>query len=210
MIQRPHRQPSHIDNNSRPQTRLLALFASAAVGALIATVGAWAQSAPVSPPITPAVASAPVPPKPLISSELGGRELTYLHKANEHTLVLMYLADLGKKKGSTEPVRALGELLNATESKELDQLIALGVTKGITFPSGQPGLVKRLSAQLDPLEKEIFDRAWLGELTAIIRASIQNLTSGATLSDAEIKKHAENALALANQKLGVVEKVAKQ
>lgn len=147
-------------------------------------------------------------PKPLITSELGGRELTFLHKANEHTLVLIFLADLGKSKASSDRIRALGDLLLTTETKGLDQLNALALTKGLSFPPGQPGMVKRLQNRLASTDKNSFDSAWVSEVTGIIKAAIQNLSTGTELADAEIKSFANGALALARQELEVVEKVS--
>jgi predicted outer membrane protein len=148
--------------------------------------------------------------KPLITSELGGRELTFLRRADEQGLTMIYLAELGKSKGSTDAVRALADVLGTTESKEHDQLITLGVTKGLTFPVGTPGAVARFKTLLDPLEKAAFDKAWLGEVSSLAKASIQNFSSGAGCADAEIKKFATAGLTLAQQKLEVVEKVAKR
>lgn len=154
-----------------------------------------------------ASAQQPAPAKSLITSDLGGRELTFLQKANEHGLVLMYLANLAKTKGGTEPIKALGDLLATTQAKEHEQLIALAASKGLTLDQGEPGAVPRLKTLLDPLEKGAFDRAWFGEISAILRATVQNFSSGAGVSDPAIKKHAADGLALANQKLEVVAKI---
>jgi len=146
-------------------------------------------------------------PKPLITSDLGGRELTFLQKANEHGLVLTYLANLGKTKGGTEPIKALADLLGTTQAKEHEQLLALASSKGLDLVQGEPGSVPRLKTLLDSSEKGAFDKAWFGEISAILRASVQNFSSGAGVSDPAIKKYATDGLALANQKLDVVAKV---
>lgn len=145
----------------------------------------------------------------IISSDLGGKELSFLSKANEHGLEVIYLSELAKTKGGSEAVRALADLLATTQTKEQEQLIALARAKRIALASDQPGAVKRLHALLNPLENGAFDKAWLGEVSAILRAAVQNFTTGAGSSDKEIKAFADSGLALANQKLGVVQKVAK-
>jgi len=147
------------------------------------------------------------PAKPLITSDLGGRELSFLQKANDHGLVLLYLANLAKTKGGTEPVKALADLLATTQAKEHEQLIALGSSKGLTLEQGEPGYVPRLKTLLDPLEKGAFDRAWFGEVSAVLRATVQNFTSGSGVSDPAIKKYATDGLSLANEKLEVVAKI---
>jgi predicted outer membrane protein len=181
----------HRPSTSRRRTTLWLLVLSA--GFLACSV-CWGQSAP----------------KPLITSDLGGRELTFLQKANEQTLVTIFLADLGKNKGESDAIRALGDLLVTTGQKELDQLNGLALTKGLTFPPGQPGMVKRLQNKLASTDKKSFDKTWIGELAAIIQASLQNMSTGAALADPEIQKFAKEGLALAQQKLEVVEKVTKK
>lgn len=145
--------------------------------------------------------------KPIISSELSGREITFLHKANEHGLVLVYLGDLAKSKGGSEAVRALGELISTTQTKELDQLLGLALTKGINFPPN-PDILARYKKMFESLEKDGFDKVWLFEMANVLKASIQNYSSVQNASDADIKKFAESGLQLANQKLEVLNKVS--
>lgn len=144
--------------------------------------------------------------KPLITSELGGRELSFLHKANEHSVVMQRLAELGKTKGQSEPVRALGDLLGTTQSKEHDQLIALAVTKGISFSA--PPLPKTMQDTLAATDDATFDGVLLEEVANLVKVIIQNCTTGVASADKEITKFAEESLALAEQKLGVIKKVA--
>jgi len=144
----------------------------------------------------------------IISSDLGGRELTFLNKANEHDMVLIYLSELAKTKGSTDAVRALGDLIGTTQTKEHEHLVALARTKAVSFPPGQPGSISRMQNLLGTLEKGAFDRAWLSEVSGILQASIQNYTTGSSSSDSAIKKFAEPGLDLANRKLDAVKKVA--
>lgn len=191
----------------------------ALVGSGTLEVGSWtlrAQSAqpPVipskKPSAAPATPNVSVPstttPRPIISSDLGGRELTILQKANEHSSLMQRLAEIGKAHASTEPVRALADLLGTTETKEQAQLIALTKAKGVTLTEAV--IPKKLQDRLASAPKDTFDRAWLEEVSGLIKTSIQNYSTGSTSADQDIKKFATDGLALAQQKLDVVKKVA--
>lgn len=144
--------------------------------------------------------------KPLITSDLGGRELSFLHNANAQSIVMQRLAQLGKTKGTSERVRVLADLLGTTQEKEHDQLIALAVTKGVTFTD--PGLPKKTQDALAATDDKTFDRVWLEEVENLAKISIQNFSNGAGCADKDVKKFAEAGLPLAEQKLEVVKKVA--
>src|SRR5436189_5790215 len=92
--------------------------------------------------------------KPLISSELGGRELTFLTNANENGVLLNYLAETAKAKASGEQFRAVADLLGSTQQKENDRLIQLAANKGKTFPAQTPATLKKIQAKLEPLTGE--------------------------------------------------------
>jgi predicted outer membrane protein len=153
-------------------------------------------------------ASAQQPPKRILSSELGGRDLTFLNRANEQDLVLMALAEVGKSKGSSEAVRVLADLIGTTQEKEHEQLLALARSKGVSVSASAPGSLKRLHTLLDPLKKEAFDKAWLGEIADLLKTSVQNFAAGSASGDPDIKKLASSGLSLAEDKLGAVSKVA--
>jgi multidrug efflux pump subunit AcrA (membrane-fusion protein) len=176
------------------------------------------KSAPVVPavpvaPATPSV-SAPstgtvtpsAPSRPIISSDLGGRELSILQRANEHSGIMQRLAELGRTKANAEPVRVLADLLGTTEAKEHAQLLALTQAKGITL--SEAVIPKKMQDRLVAAPKDAFDHAWLDEVSGLIKTAIQNYSSGSTSSDKDIKKFAADGLALAEQKLDVVKKVA--
>lgn len=146
--------------------------------------------------------------KPLITSDLGGRELTFLTKANEQGVLMNYLADLAKTKSESKHVQALGELLATTQARENSSLIQLASGKGLNFPARTPLAIKKLAARLDPLSGAEFDKACLAELVALAKDAVANYELGAQSRDAEIKAFADQGLQLAQQKLGVTEKVA--
>src|SRR5262245_35074237 len=75
---------------------------------------------------------APAPfKKPLITSDLGGRELAFLTKANEDGVIMHYLSDLAKTRGESESVRELGESFAAAQEEETNRLIELAAGKGL-------------------------------------------------------------------------------
>ena len=146
--------------------------------------------------------------KPLITSDLGGRELAFLTKANEQGVLMNYLADLAKTKSESKPVQALGDLLASTQAEENSRLIQLSSIKGLNFAVRTPLAIKKLAAKLDPLKGADFDKACLAELVALSKEVVANYEAGAQSKDAEVKAFADEGLPLAQQKLGVTNKVA--
>src|SRR5215204_6736852 len=112
--------------------------------------------------------------KPLISSDLGGRELTFLTKANEYGVLLNYLAEIAKTKGAGEQFRAIADLLGSTQQKENDRLIQLAANKGKTFPAQTPGALKKIQAKLEPLSGPEFDTACGAEFKRILDEVAKN------------------------------------
>jgi len=148
--------------------------------------------------------------KPLINSDLGGRELTFLTKANEDGVLLNYLSETAKNKGSAEQFRAIGDLVGSTQQKENDRLIQLAANKGKTFPAQTPATLKKLQTKLEPLTGAEFDKACAAELKRVLDAVAANCEAGAKSSDPDIKAFAEQGLAMTKDKLSVVDKVVKQ
>jgi hypothetical protein len=148
--------------------------------------------------------------KPLISSDLGGRELSFLTKANENGVLLSYLAELGKTKGAGEQFRAIAELIGSTQQKENDKLIQLAANKGKTFPAQTPESLKKIQAKLEPLNGEELDKACAAELKRVLDAVAANYESGAKSKDADIQAFAEQGLAMTKDKLSVVDKLVQQ
>jgi predicted outer membrane protein len=146
--------------------------------------------------------------KPLISSDLGGRELGFLKKANEQGVLMLYLIESAKTKGTGEKVKGLGSLLSGTQGKENDQLLQLAANKGVSFPAQTPPTLKKLQAKLEPLEGATFDERWLSEAATLAKAIVGIYEDGAKSADADIRAYAEQGVAFARQKLGLVEKLA--
>lgn len=146
--------------------------------------------------------------KPLITSDLGGRELGFLTKANEHGVLMLYLAELAKTRSTAKPVQALGELLASTQSEENSRLIQLASGKGMSFKAETPATLKRLQTRIDSLTGEAFDKACVGEIVLLAKESVANYESGAKSKDAEIRAFAEQGLALATEKQKIAQKVA--
>jgi hypothetical protein len=148
--------------------------------------------------------------KPLITSDLGGREITFLMKANEFGVLLNYLSETAKTKGAGEQFRAIGDLLATTQQKENDRLIQLAANKGKTFPAETPGALKKVQARLDPLSGAELDKACAAELKRMLDAVAANYEAGAKSTDADIKAFAEQGLAMTKDKLSVVDKLVQQ
>lgn len=146
--------------------------------------------------------------KPLITSDLGGRELTFLTVANEQGVLMNYLADLARTKGESKSVQALGELLATTQALENSRLVQLASGKGLNFAARTPPAIKKLAAKLDALTGAAFDKACVAELAALAKDAVANYELGALSKDAEIKAFADEGIKLAQQKLGATSKVA--
>ena len=146
--------------------------------------------------------------KPLLTSDLGGRELTFLTKANEHGVLMNFLADLAKTKGDSKSVRDLGGILATAQDGENSRFIQIAAGLGLHFKAQTPAAMKRLHAKLDPLTGPAFDTACLAELTVLTKEIVANYESGAKCQDAEIQAFAEQALPLAREKLSVLGKVS--
>jgi hypothetical protein len=148
--------------------------------------------------------------KPLISSDLGGRELTFLTKANEYGVLLNYLAEIGKTKGDSEQLRAVADLLSTTQQQENDKLIQLAANNGKTFPALTPEILKKMTAKLEPLTGPEFDKACAAELKRVLDAAAANYESGVKSKEPDIQSFAEQGLAMTKDKLSVVGKLVQQ
>jgi len=148
--------------------------------------------------------------KPLITSDLGGREMTFLTKANENGVLLNYLAETARTKGAAEQFRAIGDLLATTQQKENDKLIQLAANKGKTFPAETPAALKKIKEKLGPLSGEKLDKACAAELKRVLDIVAANYEAGTKAADADIKAFAEQGLAITKDKLGVVDKLVQQ
>jgi len=146
--------------------------------------------------------------KPLISSDLGGRELGFLTKANEHGILLLYLAELLQDRSTAKPVQALGELLASTQGEENSRLIQLASGKSTNFKAETPPALKKLQTRLGATVAATFDKAAVGETVLLLKESIANYEAGAKSKDAEIQAFADQGLQLAKEKLGIATKVA--
>ena len=146
--------------------------------------------------------------KPLINSDLGGRELGFLIKANEHGVLMLYLAELAKTKSAGKAVQALGDLLASTQGEENSRLIQLASSKGMSFKAETPAALKKLQTRIDSLTGEAFDKACVGEIVLLAKEAVANYESGAKSKDAEIQAFAAQGLQLAQDKQKIAQKVA--
>jgi len=155
-----------------------------------------------------AAASAQELKQPLITSNLGGRELSFLTKANEHGVLMIYLADLLQTKSASKPVQALGELLASTQGEENSRLVQLASGKGTSFKAETPPSLKKLQTRVDSLTGAAFDKAAVGETVLLVKELIASYEAGAKSKDPEVQAFAEQGLQLAKDKLSIATKVA--
>ncbi len=147
-------------------------------------------SAEESDPVVPAPAPLELK-KPVITSDLGGRELAFLTKANENGVIMHYVSELAKTKAESESVRELGERFAATQEEETNRLIELSAGKGLNFKAQTPPALKKIHARLMPLTGTAFDKACAAELAALAKLILSNYASGCECKDPEIKSFAD-------------------
>jgi predicted outer membrane protein len=151
-----------------------------------------------------APASDPAPlefKKPVITSDLGGRDLGFLTKANEQGVIMHYVSELAKTKGESAGVRELGERFAAGQEEETNHLIELTAGKGLNFKAQTPPAIKKIHTRLNPLTGAAFDKACVAELTALARDIVANYEAGAQSKDPEIKTFADEGLTHAREDL---------
>jgi putative membrane protein len=129
--------------------------------------------------------------KTLIKSNLGTREMAFLTKANEHAVLMHYLAELAKTRGESPSARDLGEKLATSQDDETNRLIELASGKGLSFKAQSPPAIKKMHARLTRLTGPAFDKACLAELAGLSKAILNNYESGAQCQDADVKAFAE-------------------
>ena len=146
--------------------------------------------------------------KPLVSGDLGGREMAFLTKANEHGVLMHYLAELAKTKGESPSARELGEQFATAQDEETNRLIELASDKGLSFKAQSPPAIKKIHVRLTPLTGPAFDKACLAELAAHAQTILNNYEFGTQCQDAEIKSFAEEGAPLARERLEAANKAA--
>jgi hypothetical protein len=144
----------------------------------------------------------------LISSELGGRELNFLMKANEHGVLMLYLGETLQTTSVAKPVQALGELLASTQGEENSRLVQLAAGKGTSFKALTPASLKKLQTRLGSLTGPAFDKAAVGEAVLLIKEAVTNCEAGAKSKDPDVQAFAAQSLELAKEKLSIAMKVA--
>lgn len=154
-------------------------------------------------PAKPAAAA----PAPLITTEVGGRDLTFLTNAVEHGRVQLYLGDLAKTKATTEQVKAVGEVLFSTQEEENKKLTRLAAMKGITIVSADAAGKKGLSEKLGPLTGAKFDKALMEEIIKVNQQAVSTYEAAAGTKDEDIKAFVDLGLPLAKEKLLLANKM---
>jgi predicted outer membrane protein len=145
---------------------------------------------------------------PLITSELGGRDLTFLTNAIEHGKTQLYLGELARTKATSEQVKAVGEALASTQAEENRKLIRLGAMKGVNLSSEPPHAKKGLDARLEKLSGPKLEKTLLEEIVAINQRAVATYEAAVESHDDDIKAFVDQGLPLAEEKLRVAGKMA--
>jgi predicted outer membrane protein len=158
-------------------------------------------SAPAPAPAPPAGEAEESAHPPLITSELGGRDLTFLTNAIEHGKTQLYLGELARTKATSEQVKAVGEALASTQAEENRKLIQLGAMKGVNLSSEPPHAKKALDARLEKLTGPKLEKTLLEEIVAINQRAVATYEAAVESQDDDIKAFVEQGLPLAEEKL---------
>jgi len=145
--------------------------------------------------------------KPVITSDLGGREMAFLTKANENGVIMNYVSELAKTKGESASVRELGGRFATAQEEETNHLIALAADKGLNFKAQTPPAIKKIHARLAPLAGHAFDKACCAELDTLAKMILTNYEAGAQCHDPEIKAFAQEGRQRAREQSEAADKV---
>ena len=192
--------------------KLLTAFAGiiALAGSLFAKEPDSRRSAPKSVPgpypaiiqMPPADPAGQPPPKGLIQSELGGREMQFLRDAIRASREQIALARLAADKASSDQVMIVAETIGSAEATEHKELARLAEARHVTVEAS-PVKFDALSA----LTGAKFEKAWIERLIEVSSASAAAYELGAGAQDPEIRNFAGKMLPVAKARLQVASRL---
>lgn len=154
-------------------------------------------------------AAAPEPRSaPIISSEIGGRDLLFLTNALQHGEVQLYLGKLAKDRAMTEQLKAVGAVLASNQDEENKKVARLATMKGVSLAASESALKKKLAEKLEPLTGPKFDKTLMEEIVAINQAAVANYEQAQITKDEDIKAFVEDGLPNAKEKLLLANKMS--
>ena len=137
----------------------------------------------------------------LITSEIGGRDLQFLTEALDHGKAQLHLTELALARGQSEKIKALGEMLAATQAEENKKLIRIGALKGVGLPTAESTWNKALNSKLAGLSGPKFEKRCLQQLVEVNQRAVTAYETAARPQDTDIKAFVEQGLPLAREKL---------
>jgi predicted outer membrane protein len=172
------------------------------------------QSARTVPSKYPSIIQLPAAPEaviedgqrpPLISTELGGRELQFFHAANEAGAQQLALTNLAKSKASSEEIKSVSETMAKAQVEENARVAELASRKGVNLA---PMFPARLAEEFAPLWGAKFDKNWIERLVTVNTNAVAAYEGGAQAEDGEIKGFAEKMLPVVKAKLQLANRLA--
>ena len=159
-------------------------------------------------PAKPAVNAEPVKlATPLINSDLGGRELSFVTHAIDLGKALRYLATQTPRT-SNPSLRGFGDDLVKTLAAQSAVINTVAEMRQIKIPDSMSATEKRAADRISNLDGLPLEKAILDAFIEIDRQFIAACEVGVTAQDQTIRKFAEQTLPQAREHLVLVEAMA--
>lgn len=165
------------------------------------------EPAPKPPASTDAEAAPEPKAAPLITSDLGGRDLQFLSSAFEQGQIQLYLGELAKTRAGTEQVKAVGEVLSSTQAEENKKVARLAAMKGISLIPGESAGQKALETKLGKLTGPKLDKVLMEEIVNVNQQAVAVYQAASATKDEDIKAFVSQGLPLAKEKLFLANKM---
>jgi predicted outer membrane protein len=148
------------------------------------------------------------PKRPLISSELDGKDLEFLQTAKRLSVLQKWLGDEAAK-AETDQIKAVGGALKAAQEDEDKLLDTIAAQKGVNFPTDNrlPADLRKLAEQFGSLKGPKFDKAVLDHILSANQQEAATIEAATHSKDEDIKMFAERVLPLSKEKLQLAQKV---
>lgn len=185
-------------------------------GAAAQDTKARSNAAVVAPKATPtrntaaSVTPAPQVRRPLITTNLGARDMEFLQNLVANGALSAWLGGLAKTRAETDQVRAVGDALQSTQEEENKHLSILAAQKGLPAENAQKESPrqKKLASEFEKLEGLKFDKACMQAMLEATQKAVGSYEAGTKSQDKDIRSFAEQMLPIAREKMELASKVA--
>ncbi len=162
-----------------------------------------AQSVPEAETARPPAPGDDAEQTPLISSEVGGRDLQFFHSAVDVGRLEGWLGDLAKNKAETDQIKAIGDALQSTQAESTRFLARLARGKGVDLPNSKtaPTQQKKIADQLGALKGPKFEKALMEQIVVAAQQSVAVYEGAMKSKDEQIRRFAEQMLPISKEKL---------